>query len=96
MIPPGRLLQQYYVTWYRSGTQTVIYRTRRNDSPQALNDRYSVDPSDLSLIIDDVQLEDTNEHYHCLYTVFAPNVMMQSYDYLNLLLYDIELHVLGK
>ena len=48
------------------------------------------------LIIDNVQLEDANMEYRCVYTVFAPNVMTQSDNYDNLLLYDIELHVLGK
>ena len=94
VIPPGRLLQQYDVTWYRSGT--AIYQTRRKSSPRTENDRYSVDPSDLSLIIDNVMLEDANEEYHCVYTVFDPNVRMQSYNYESLQSYDIELCVLGK
>ena len=94
MIPPGRLLQQYYVTWYRA--EIRIYVTRRKRSPLSGNVRYSVDPSALSLIIDNVQLEDTNDEYHCVYTVFAPDVEMQSYEYENLRHYDIELRVLGK
>ena len=94
MIQPGRLLQQYYVTWDKS--KVKIYETRRNLSPWAKNDRYSVDPSDLSLIIDNVKLEDANEEYHCVYTVFTPNVETQSYDYDKLMSYNIELRVLGE
>ena len=91
IISPGQLLQQYSIMWDRAGT--VIYRSR--DSPPTVDDRYSIDPLDLSLIIDNVQLEDANEAYHCGLTVADPNVM-QTYEYTNLQFYDIQLIVLGK
>ena len=90
VVSPGLLIQQYTVTWDRSGI--IIYRSR--DSPPTIDDRYSVDPSDLSLIIDNVQLEDASEEYHCLLTVADPN-LMQTYTYENLALYDIRLTILG-
>ena len=94
-IPPGRLTQQYYVSWDRSGT--TVYKTRRNNSLLKLNDHYSVDPSDLSLIIDDVQFEDISDDYHCVFTVFDPNPdVMQSHIYTNMKSRDIQLKVLGK
>ena len=94
-IPPGRLIQQYYVTWDRSGR--TIYQTRRNNPPQSLrlDDRYSVNPSDLSLIIDNVEFEDASDEYHCVYTVVDPNIML-SYTYTSMQSYDIQLVVLGK
>ena len=91
IISPGQLLQQYSITWDRAGT--VIYQSR--NSPPTLDDRYSIDPSDLSLIIDNVQLEDASEAYHCGLVVADPNVM-QTYEYTNLQFYDIQLIVLGK
>ena len=91
VISPGRLIEQYSITWDRS--ETIIYRSR--DSPPTLDDRYSVDPFDLSLIIDNVQLEDASEEYHCSLTVADPNIM-QTYMYGNLPFYDIQLRVLGK
>ena len=94
-IPPGRLIQQYYVTWDRSGR--TIYQTRHNNPPLRLSNRYSVNPSDLSLIIDDVQFEDASDEYHCVYTVVDPNPnTMLSYAYTTMQLRDIQLVVLGK
>ena len=93
IISPGQLIQQYSVTWERAGI--AIYRSR--DSPPTLDHRYrySVDPSDLSLIIDNVQLEEASAAYQCRLTVADPNIM-QTYEYTNLQLYYIQLIVLGE
>jgi hypothetical protein len=91
VVSPGRLIQQYSITWERAGT--AIYRS--GESPPTQDDRYSIDPSDLSLIIDSVQLEDASEGYKCRLTVADPNVM-QTYNYINLQFYNIRLIVLGE
>lgn len=91
VIPPGQLIQQYFVTWDRAGR--AIYQS--SNSPPTIDDRYSIDPSSLSLIIENVQLEDASEEYHCVFVVSDPNVM-QTHMYTNLLSYDIQLTVLGK
>ena len=91
IISPGQLIQQYSITWERD--EIAIYRSR--DSPPTLDNRYSVDPSDLSLIIDNVQLEDASAAYQCRLTVADPNIM-QTYEYTNLQFYDIQLIVLSE
>ena len=93
IISPGQLIQQYSITWERAGI--AIYRSR--DSPPTLDDRYSVDPSDFSLIIDNVQLEEASAGYQCRLRVVDPNSdTMQTYEYTNLQLYNIQLIVLGE
>ena len=91
VISPGQLIQQYSITWERAGT--AIHRSRK--SPPTLDDHYSVDPSDLSLIIDNVQLEEASAAYQCRLRVVDPNTM-QTYDYTNLQFYNIQLIVLGE
>ena len=94
-VPPGRLIQQYYVTWDRSGR--TIYRTRLNKPPETLDNRYSVNPSDLSLIINNVRLEDTSDKYHCVFTVVDPQPDVHFSDaYTTMQSSDIQLIVLGK
>ena len=88
IISPGQLIQQYSITWERAGI--AIYRSR--DSPPTLDDRYSVDPSDLSLIIDNVQLEEASAAYQCRLRVEDSNTM-QTHDNTNLQFYNI---VLGE
>ena len=91
IISPGQLIQQYSITWERD--EIAIYRSR--DSPPTLDNHYSVDPSDLSLIINNVQLEDASAAYQCRLTVADPNIM-QTYEYTNLQFYNIQLIVLGE
>ena len=84
-IPPGQLIQQYSVTWDRS--ERIIDTT--ND------DRYSVNASDLSLIINNVRLSDTSDEYHCVFTVRDPNGM-DSRSYETMQDRDIPLVILGE
>ena len=92
VISPGQLIQQYSITWERAGIAIVSSR----NSPPALDDRYSVYPSDLSLIIDNVQLEEASEAYRCRLTVADPNTM-QTYDYnTDSQFYNIQLIALGE
>ena len=92
-IAPGNLLQQYYVSWDISGQ--TIYRTTPNGPPQFVDNRYSHNPSNLSLIISDVQLSDASTQYHCVLSVVDPNTMIErTYNILEN--FDISLNVLGK
>ena len=93
IISPGKLIKQYFIKWERT-TQTIV--STRNLLPP-LDDRYSVDPSDLSLIIDDVELEEASDAYQCRLTVEDPNTM-QTYEYNNLQSNNnnIQLIILGE
>ena len=90
-IQSGRLLQQYRATWDKSGK--IIY-DQISPPPQGFN-RYSLNPSNLSLIINEVQLTDTSNQYHCLLTVRDPQ-SQNTYKYKRLLKHNISLVVLSK
>ena len=93
-ISPGALLQQYYVSWDESGTG--IYHTRAyQPSPVVIDNRYDLNRSTLSLIINDVRLEDASDMYHCVIRVVAPETTME-YSYNNLRTVPISLVVYGK
>ena len=96
-IAPGMLIQYYYVTW--EVDEQTAYRTRPNVSPQPLNDNYGLNASNLSLIINNVQLEDASNEYHCILTVVDPTSPNsdEEYPYDNYLQdVNIGLVVLGK
>ena len=71
LIPPGNLIQQYYVTW-RNGTTGPVYR----EIPRPINSnipttpppdtRYSIIKSTFSLQISNVQLSDSGNDYRCI------------------------------
>ena len=69
-IQPGALTGQYYATWL-NGTRTIYnypapsQRLADPSSQMTVDSRYSIDPSDLSLIITNVQLGDALQMYHC-------------------------------
>ena len=96
-VPPGALLEYYYVNWVVSAARRSIYQTVFNNLSRKLNDRYSLNPSNLSLIINNVQLEDASDQYHCVLSVVDPNPMYeQTYTYSATVDYNISLVVLGK
>ena len=92
-ISPGALLQQYYVSWDESGTG--IYRTQAQSSPVMIDNRYNLNRLTLSLIINDICLEDASDMYHCVIRVVDPETMME-YSYNNLRTVPISLVVYGK
>ena len=94
-IAPGAFLQQYYVTWSRSGQ--VIYQTNPNSAPERpSDDRIELSPN-LSLIINDVQLSDASGNYRCVLRVVDPNSRFNQIDTYDILRdIDIPLVVLGK
>ena len=94
-ISPGALIRQYFVTW--SISDRAIYRTEPNEDPQTNSERYDLNPSNLSLIINSVQLEDASNQYRCVLTVLDPNSpSRQTLSYNTLRNVDIPLRVLGE
>ena len=94
-IDPGRLIQQYFVTWYKSND--IIYETNSNGVVTTNLDpeRYSHNPSNLALIINDIEVDDTSDNYHCVLGVVNPlSGETDHYDVLRTI--NIPLRVLGK
>ena len=65
VISPGALSQQYSVFW-RRGSQTLA----SSDSPDV--NRYHVNLVDYSLLIDRVELNDTDTNYNCKVIIDNP------------------------
>ena len=68
--PPGRLRQHYSVRWKKSysGVAALISSSIAvNTAP-----RHSIDKTDFSLIIEDVQFDDASENYKCEVFVTDP------------------------
>ena len=94
-IDPGMLIQQYFVTWYKS--DDVIYKISSNGYITTNSERYSHNPSNLALVISDVEMDDTSNNYHCVLEVvdpLSPGGENPSYNVLKTI--DIPLRVLGK
>lgn len=84
-----RFPQYYSARWDRSG-KPILTRSE---------DRYSITATDLSLVINKLQLNDTSDDYHCIVTVTDPNSvgLQQTYDYHDTLARNnISLVVLGE
>lgn len=93
-ISPGNLKQQYFVTWYRSDER--IYQIQKDGRIYNTAERYSHNPSNLALIIRNVELNDTADDYHCVLSVVDPKTQMTD-SYASILRnIDIRLFVLGK
>ena len=91
-VQPEQLLHFYRASWDKSGIpiQTTSEEERS---------RYSINPANLSLVINDVQLDDTSDQYHCVLTVVDPNSngMLNTYNYHDTLeKNNISLVVLGE
>ena len=72
-VLPGKLLQQYTINWYKS-TQMIV------TSNVPIDNHYALDPSSLSLIINNVTEADTDARYQCELTVRDPQTQ-QTYNY---------------
>ena len=72
-VLPGKLLQQYTINWYKS-TQMIVA------SNVPIDNHYALDPSSLSLIINNVTVADTDARYKCELTVRDPQTQ-QTYNY---------------
>ena len=68
--PPGQLRQHYSVQWKKGFTvvaQLISSSIEHNTAP-----RHSIDKTDYSLIIEDVQVNDANTNYKCEVFVTDP------------------------
>ena len=83
-ITPGMALQQYFVTWRSAINDTIFYKSfppSENRAPFVLDPlRYSIDPRNFSLFINDVVLADETDQYLCTLAVEDP-LVMQTFDY---------------
>ena len=95
-ISPGNLLERYFVTWYKA--DDIIYQTNQDGTvdPDSDLERFSHNSSNLALIINNIELDDASDNYHCvLHVVVNPlNGATDSYNILRNL--NIRLVVLGK
>ena len=94
---PGTALQYYFVTWI-NGAGQMIYETRHNESPRSAEPRFRLNPSTLALVINDVQLSDAHEKYHCVLRVVDPQStgMSMEREYPLTRIHNISLIVLGE
>ena len=79
LVTPGRLVDHYYVTWQHGSDSNIQYfrllplhlRTE-NNSIVRLNDRYSIDYTNFSLFISNVEPGETGSEFICLMGVTDP------------------------
>ena len=71
-IQPGALVGQYFARWFNGTSERTLYNypspsQRSADPSLEMSDspRYTIDPSDLSLMIGNVQRNDSLESYRC-------------------------------
>lgn len=74
VVSPGALLKQYTVTWL-NGTRPIYQQAQSSEMGQFTDRRYHLDPMTLSLLIDNVQFNDTHADYHCEMSVQDPRTM---------------------
>ena len=102
-IQPGALPGQYFATWSNGTNSQTLYdyptpSTRQVNPSLEFNtdeSHYSIDRSDLSLIIIDARLSDSLENYRCVLGVEEPRT--DSVEFYQLTrIYDIGLIVVGE
>ena len=71
-VQPGALGDQYFARWFNGTSGRILYNypppSQRIADPSlemSESPRYTIDPSDLSLIISNVQRNDSFESYRC-------------------------------
>ena len=78
VITPGALLHHYYVIW-RNGSRNLFEQplpsVRNSTIPNSVDPRYRLDPMNLSLIINNVQMSDSFNSYYCDLHVQDPRGM---------------------
>lgn len=88
-IPPGRLIQQYFIIWYKDGEEIL----RQNMPDRSLRTKpgghYSLNASTLSLVINGVREDDSSDRYRCELTVVDPNSQSDQSSSGTTLSYDI-------
>ena len=103
-IQPGALLGQYFAKWFNGTTERTLYNYP-TPSQQLINPsletrespRYTIDPSNLSLMIDNVQLNDSLGSYRCELGVVDPRSPgRMTYIYTQTTGHNIGLEVVGE
>ena len=98
-IQPGALLGQYFARWFNGTTRRTLYNyptpSQRLVNPES--PRYTIDPSNLSLMIDNVQLNDSLGNYRCELGVVDPRSPgRMTYIYTQTTGHNIGLEVVGE
>ena len=103
-IQPGALAGQYFARWFNGTSGRILYNypapSQRSANPSlemSESPRYNIDRSDLSLMISNVQRNDSFESYRCEVGVEdprSPSRMTYFYDLTRD--YNISLEVVGK
>ena len=77
-IQPGALLEYYSVKWMR-GNILIAQRTRNPHGVSTVDSRYSIDTTSYSLVIDNVNDNDSSTNYRCALFVTNPltNVLQE-------------------
>ena len=99
-IQPGALPGQYYATWLNGTTRLYIYPapSQRLADPSLemrADPRYSIDRTDLSLIITNIHLGDALQMYHCEMGVEDPR-SRNTHIYTSTRSHNISLKVVGE
>ena len=93
-IQPGAFIQYYSVVWSIKRENSIVVRVDTQNI-QFDDSRYNIDRATYSLIIDPVNINDTNTHYGCVLYVIDPCTAtwypLQSSPPVSL-----SLHVIGK
>ena len=95
-IVAGRAREQYRVTWTNGTHGPAIAQLPFPRQPQLEDSRYSVDPVDFSLSIDNVQVADDGNFYRCVVQVFFPPNDIGPRDYPQSLELPLKLTVYGE
>ena len=74
-IQPGKLIQYYYGQWVKDGNTLVELPQPINGNPQEIvqsDNRYNLDTSTFSLIINSIEVSDAGDNYQCILNVIDP------------------------
>ncbi len=65
LIPPGRLLAQYYIDWLKNSSSQILGSIQgpRPSSPLGPNPKYSVNPDTFALTIPSVSFDDRGVYF---------------------------------
>ena len=103
-IQPGALAGQYFARWFNGTSGRTLYNypapsQRLADPSLEMSDspRYNIDPSDLSLMISNIQRNDSFENYRCEVGVEDPrSPSVTTYFYELTRSHSIVLEVVGE
>ena len=103
-VQPGALTGQYFARWFNGTSGRILYNypapsVRSADPSLEMSEspRYTIDPSNLSLMIGNVQRNDSFDSYRCEVGVEDPRSPgRMSYVYELSRSYNISLEVVGR